>query len=678
MINGPRPMSLCTDGRKLVLFLMQMKILSFRDAEKRKAEEAGIDYPQQSAKQQKKGPLPQYFDKLHEASKTKYKALFDIVYMLAKNHRPLSDTEMQVQLAKKLNVELAGEDHQNRFAAREFIASIAAVLRNSNAQSIIESRFLSLLGDGSTDRSIIEQESAFVRYCDQGVPKTSLVDVVALEYCDANGVLAGLLKALESRSLKIENLKDPSKPGPTMVCANFDGASVNMGEYEGVGAKLKRDFSMEWLIVMWCVAHKIELAMLDAVKSNSAITQFEEHFKSVLGFYDKLHVKNRREAKSLAEILDEMYVHLPPIKEQRWVASKVRANQAMRKDYHILVSHLTTVAAGTPGHTQSTREVKAGAYLKYITSPRFLYMLHFLIDVLEIVKKMSLAFQSDDLLIFQVPEKVKACIVSLLALKKIPGPTMKIFMESYDRKNKKFKAEGGGIVDLCGPCPDLKYTDASTHKILDDMVKYLKDRFKDFLSESGPVRAFKIFNYNLYPNDNESLAVYGAEELVTLLTHFSELFDEAEIAQAQVEFPGFKACLAQYKGQPPQTVHKFLLRSAYDGSNVNFPVMMKLLELMIVISCSTAKVERSFSQLNLIKTAQRQSMSQDLLRDLMIIQIEGPSLEDFDPIPAIEHYLTACQGTRHNLRFADSEAELAGPSNAHIQAEARLAELSKL
>ncbi len=596
--------------------------------------------------------------------------------MLAKNHRPISDIEMQVTLAKKLDIELAGEDHQTRQAARKFISSIATVLRNENTESILRSRFLCLLGDGSTDKSIIEQESVFVRHCDQGIPKTSHIDVVALEHCNADGVVAGLLKGLESRSLKMDNLKDPSKPGPTMVCGNFDGASVNMGEHEGVGAKLKRDYDMGWLIVMWCVAHRIELAILDAVKTNPAISKFEQQLKSVLGFYDKYHAKNRREAKALAEVFDEVFVHLPPIKEQRWAASKVRADQAMRKDYHVVVSHLTNVAAGTPGHNQEVREIKAGAYLKDITSPKFLYTLHFLIDVLEIVKKLSLTFQSDDLLIFEVPEKIQACIVSLLALKSIPGPNMKIFMESYDRQGRKFKAEGGGFVDLTGHCPVLDYTDASTRKILDDMVKYLKTRFKDFLGETGPVKAFKIFNYDLYPNDNESLAVHGAEDLVTLLTHFKQLFSEEEIAQAQVEFPGFKTCLAQYRGQSPTTVYKFFLRSAYEGSNVRFPVMMKLVELMLVVSCSTAKVERSFSQLNLIKTPLRQSMSQDLLQDLMIIQMEGPSLADFDPLPAIEHYLTSGQRARHNLIF--DEPEEAGPSAAYMQGAARLAEMSKL
>ncbi len=134
---------------------LQWKCLSFRDADKRRAEEAGIEYPQQSAKKQKTGGIPEYFNKLHELSKTKYTALFNIVYMLAKNHRPISDIEMQVTLAKKLEIEMAGEDHQTRQAARKFISSIATVLRNENTESILRSRFLSLLGDGSTDKSII-------------------------------------------------------------------------------------------------------------------------------------------------------------------------------------------------------------------------------------------------------------------------------------------------------------------------------------------------------------------------------------------------------------------------------------------------------------------------------------------------------------------------------------------
>ena len=53
-----------------------------------------------------------------------------------------------------------------------------------------ETKFLSLLSDGSTDAGIIEQESVFVRYVDkQGQPCTKFLDIVALESATADARL---------------------------------------------------------------------------------------------------------------------------------------------------------------------------------------------------------------------------------------------------------------------------------------------------------------------------------------------------------------------------------------------------------------------------------------------------------------------------------------------------------
>ena len=81
------------------------------------------------------------------------------------------------------------------------------------------------------------------------------------------------------------------------------------------------------------------------------------------------------------------------------------------------------------------------------------------------------------------------------------------------------------------------------------------------------------------------------------------------------------------------------------------PCFITLIELMLAISHSTAKAERSFSHMNLIKTSQRQSMNQDLLQDLMLINIEGPPLKEYNPQPAIEHWLNCGTRPRYNLEY---------------------------
>ena len=71
-----------------------------------------------------------------------------------------------------------------------------------------ETRFLSLLSDGSTDAGIIEQETVFARYVDkQGQPWTKFVDIVPLESATPDGVCNAVTTSLETIDIDQETLK---------------------------------------------------------------------------------------------------------------------------------------------------------------------------------------------------------------------------------------------------------------------------------------------------------------------------------------------------------------------------------------------------------------------------------------------------------------------------------------
>ena len=61
-----------------------------------------------------------------------------------------------------------------------------------------------------------------------------------------------------------------------------------------------------------------------------------------------------------------------------------------------------------------------------------------------------------------------------------------------------------------------------------------------------------------------------------------------------------------------------------------FPETWKLLNITMTLPIDTATVERSFSQMKLIKTSLRSGLSDSNLEYLMKISIEGPPLTDVD------------------------------------------------
>ena len=58
--------------------------------------------------------------------------------------------------------------------------------------------------------------------------------------------------------------------------------------------------------------------------------------------------------------------------------------------------------------------------------------------------------------------------------------------------------------------------------------------------------------------------------------------------------------------------------------------MIKLLNIMLTLPVGTATVERSFSQMKMIKTRLRNQLSDANLQHLIKVAIEGPELKDVD------------------------------------------------
>lgn len=106
-----------------------------------------------------------------------------------------------------------------------------------------------------------------VRYIHKGEPVTELAEIVPLESAKATGVYKAVKQGIAA--VKRE-----------------DGPSVMIGEKSGVKALLQKDFPV--ITVIHCVAHKLELSVLDAAKSMPYLQIFEETIKSIFNFFISL------------------------------------------------------------------------------------------------------------------------------------------------------------------------------------------------------------------------------------------------------------------------------------------------------------------------------------------------------------------------------------------------------
>ncbi|KAJ1152664.1 hypothetical protein NDU88_005439 [Pleurodeles waltl] len=264
-------------------------------------------------------------------------------------------------------------------------------------------------------------------------------------------------------------------------------------------------------------------------------------------------------------------------------------------------------------------------------------------DVLKPVSQLSEFFQSNDLLLLHVPPAVEKCALTLVGLKSELGEYMQQFKKLYHPEEKEFGniSTDGWEIKLSGCCPPAA-TIQSGSEFIDSVVKYIDERFANF--NSIPVQGFQAFDYTLWPESREELYKYEISDIEAIVQHFEVLFTTDEWLAIVEEFCRLKTHMKSFqsKGIPLLPAHSTLLATK-PSTLTN---ILKLVEMMFTFSVSTAEAERVFSAINVIKNLLRTRLNQDIFQDLMLLKIEGPNFEEYDPSRAIDLWLTT-GGTKH-------------------------------
>lgn len=83
--------------------------------------------------------------------------------------------------------------------------------------------------------------------------------------------------------------------------------------------------------------------------------------------------------------------------------------------------------------------------------------------------------------------------------------------------------------------------------------------------------------------------------------------------------------------------------------------ILGLIDLILTLPASSTDAERGFSELKLTKTDWRARLRNTVLYDLLLIQFLTPTVEEFDPVPAIHHWNSSSVRARQPY-FLDEES----------------------
>jgi hypothetical protein len=165
----------------------------------------------------------------------------------------------------------------------------------------------------------------------------------------------------------------------------------------------------------------------------------------------------------------------------------------------------------------------------------------------------------------------------------------------------------------------------------------------DFFNQGVIERSTTIFDTFTWPTGS-ALEDYGVNEVLAVDEHFKKqlsLTNKNEDCMQAVhnEWYEFKVL---GKGKKLNELLELAL-----SNNERFPVLEQLLSIVCMLPASTMCYKRGLSLMNLVKNKFQYSMQEEALYDLMMRNMKGPSVKEFDPKKAVHQRYFSSKTTRH-------------------------------
>ena len=565
------------------------------------------------------GPMDTMMRKLNEQNKDILIKLFNTVYFILKYEEPFSALPRQLALQIKNGSSLSRlSSYKSDQACRRLAQHISDEIREPIARALREATVISVMFDGATDKSTEEVEVVYVRYLKDGEPQTRYLSLQPLQHAHAQGVYDAINNAFKHHGIEDWQNK--------VVGIGCDGANVNIGKKNSVASRIL-EVNGE-TVVVHCVAHRLELGILNAIKEENNL----QTVKSVLQMiYKHYHYSPKavREIKEIADALDEKFLKPNKVDGTRWTPHMKRALEVLTSSYQILYTHFEHVSQSKPGETTAEVRGRAVFLANKLKDFRILHFIHFMLDLLDVIARLSLEFQKDNLTVSSMLDALEVAQLELTALTLKPGEHLQKFTDAIENKSYK-----GTILK----------NHSEEKELYSNVIQNVQDHLSSRLEpeKDKVLKAARVFEPSQWPQDRADLARYGDDQINLLLDQFANLLERKNIEPDEIrtQWIQLKAYIRNLGN------HGRIAMCYFNGMKERFSSILSLYEIATVIPCSSAICERGFSCLKRIKQDWRCSLAVEQVDRLMLVSLEGPSFEDYEAERALNRWWTAGQRAR--------------------------------
>lgn len=166
-----------------------------------------------------------------------------------------------------------------------------------------------------------------------------------------------------------------------LVGYGSDGASVMLGKYGGLAVVLEREMTRRTLYKVYCMAHKLHLAITNAYKKHSFFAEMEKFLNNIYTFYNNAGHKRKAHLRETSARIGRKMYELNYIFKSRWIASELTAMNNIKEMWLVLVTDLKKISEDKEfkAHTRElARELR-----EILIGRNFLLIFHFVLDILQ-------------------------------------------------------------------------------------------------------------------------------------------------------------------------------------------------------------------------------------------------------------------------------------------------------
>jgi hypothetical protein len=196
------------------------------------------------------------------------------------------------------------------------------------------------------------------------------------------------------------------------------------------------------------------------------------------------------------------------------------------------------------------------------------------------------------------------------------------------------------------------------------IVSSMEKCFQDLQASGVFTHIISILDIQLWPKESDGDISFGDGSVSDLLNLFK---NGCDVDKAVTEWDTLKTFVQPLVSSNKEITYLEVWKRVLTNDSIKAECenILHLIEILLIIPFTNAKVERMFSCMNRVKSDWRNRLNRDTPDDLLRISEDGPMLDDFNPDIAIDKWFTEkvrrLKTGRHNYpakrkRTADGNA----------------------